>query len=544
MAHKLLNQGSGHVLMLTVLLSCSVLLDRPVQADALAPGTVIENKATGSFVNPFNNSQETRVSSSVTTTTDLNGCAIGQGTSDSSIIPYISDEVRRNVIATRDLVDTLDDSWRTAVGQPVDPELESWFGTAGTPQGSVTNFSYHDPVANNTVNVAVELVQLPISGTECAGETTVSGSSPTLSSSSSLQSSSPRPASLYNSSDQPRFWNETHSGALSDFKRNAVLLTFDQPISAFGFWVGDLETRTDGNGTPAILRLLDASDNRIGSDIEIVPTSLYDGNAPDPELINQSLCGGTGNDEPGCGNRSTRWISFVDSSARVQKVMLIVGDDDSAAGNNNADSEHLSFIGANTVVSPPEILLVKRITAINGNRMANPNDNTPLNLETKDDVANSDDDHNFWPANYLLGEIDAGLVQPGDEIEYTLYFINAGEGTAADVRICDLIQPNQSFVTGLYGGNDIELDIGGNTYNLTAVSDGADRTEVATVSSIPTGPNCNLLATANNNDAVLVLDVTGTTGSPAGFTLFPGSTGQGSPNTAYGFFRFTTTVEE
>ena len=109
-----------------------------------------------------------------------------------------------------------------------------------------------------------------------------------------------------------------------------------------------------------------------------MPTSLYDGNDPDPELVDQSLCGGTTNNELGCGNQSTRWIGFVDNSAiaRVQKVMLIVEDDDRTTGNNNADSEHLSFIGANAV-RPPDVLLVKRITAVNGNRTVNLNDNTP-----------------------------------------------------------------------------------------------------------------------------------------------------------------------
>ena len=104
---------------------------------------------------------------------------------------------------------------------------------------------------------------------------------------------------------------------------------------------------------------------------------------------------------------------------------------------------------------------VKRITAING-LTTNPNDTTPLN-QFVDDTASSvasNDNHANWPSNYLLGELDAGLVQPGDEIEYTVYFLNAGGGAAADVRICDWIQPNQTFVTGQYGGNDIALQLG------------------------------------------------------------------------------------
>ena len=547
MEYHFFNGVIGHVLITTMLLYGLSTARLPAWADVPAPGTVLKNQATGSFVNPINNLQETRISSPVVVTTDSDSCTIGQGSHDSRITLHISDEVRRNVVDTRNLVDTLDDSWRTAVGQPADPELESWFGTASVPQGSISSFNYHDPIANNTVNVSAELVQIPTDSTECIGESTTVGSSPTLSSSSSLQGSAPRPASLYNSNDQPRFWNETRAGALSDLKRNAVLLSFDQPISAFGFWVGDLETRTDGHGTPAILRLLDTSGSPIGSDIEIVPTSLYDGNDPDPELVDQSLCGGTTNNELGCGNQSTRWIGFVDNSAiaRVQKVMLIVGDDDSAPGNNNADSEHLSFIGANSVltVSAPQVLLAKRITAINGNRIANPNDNTRLNREINDNIVDSADDHSHWPEDYLLGEINAGLVQPGDRIEYTIYFMNAGGNAAADVYICDWIQPNQSFVTGIYSSNDIILQLGdeeGSTiYTLTAASDLTDRAQLTTVENLPTGAVCNLPAAASDPDAVLVLKLTGT---PIGLDTLPGTVGQGRPDNGFGFFRFTTQV--
>ncbi|MBE9066388.1 DUF11 domain-containing protein [Leptolyngbya cf. ectocarpi LEGE 11479] len=487
------------------------------------------------------------MSPSVMVTTGSDGCAIGQGIPDASIIPYISDEVRRNIIATRDLVDTLDDSWRTAVGQPVDPDLESWFGTAGMPQGTVNNFSYDAPGTNDTVNVSVELVQLPISGTECAGETTVSGSSPTLSNSSSLQSSAPRPASLYDSADQPLFWNDARGGASNDNQRNAILFSFAQPVQSFGLWVGDMETRTDGSGTPAILRLLDAAGNRIGQDIEIESTTLYDGNAPDPEIVNQSLCGGTTNNEPGCGNQSTRWVSFVDSSSvpRVQQVVLIVGDDDSATGNNDGDSEHISFIGAN-LANPPQVLLVKRITAINGNRSINPNDNTPLHLVVNDGIENSADDNRLWPTDFLLGEVDAGAVQPGDTIEYTVYFLNAGGSDAADVRICDLIQPHQQFVAGAYGNGDISLQIGtgtdATTYTLTSTRDAVDRAELATVDNLPPGPDCNLSPDANGTDTVVVLDLTGTEGSPVDLRTLPGAAGPTSPENAIGFMRFTIEV--
>ncbi|MEO0739953.1 MAG: DUF11 domain-containing protein, partial [Cyanobacteria bacterium J06649_12] len=113
---------------------------------------------------------------------------------------------------------------------------------------------------------------------------------------------------------------------------------------------------------------------------------------------------------------------------------------------------------------------------------------------------------------------------------------------AVDVRVCDWIQPNQTLVTGVYGGNDIELDIDNIIYQLTAASDAADRAEVVIVNSLPTTPSCNLPVGANANDNVLVLDITGATGVPTGLVTLPSTTGQGTPANAYGFFRFTTRV--
>ncbi|MEM7064144.1 MAG: hypothetical protein AAF572_13400 [Cyanobacteria bacterium P01_B01_bin.77] len=548
MNHQLSTRGVGSALVVIMLFS-GLSGAQNAWADAPPPGTVLENQATGSFVNPTSGLLETRASSSVmVTTTDSDSCLLGGGTFDTGITPYISGEVRRNAIATRALVDTLDNSWRAAVGQSDDPELASWFGTASNTQGSVNNFDYVDPITNQSVAVTLELVQIPIGESTCTGEITIAGSSPTLSDSSSLQSSAPRPASLYDSVDQPLFWNDARGGASNDNQRNAVIFSFAQPVQSFGFWVGDMETRTDGNGTPAILRLLDASGNRIGQDIEIESTTLYDGSAPDPEIVDQSLCGGTTNNEPGCGNQSTRWVSFVDDSGvpRVQQAVLIVGDDDSAIGHNNGDSEHISFIGANQVLAlnRPQVLLVKRITAINGNRSVNPNDNTPLYLAVNDGIEDSADDNSLWPADFLLGELDAGTVQPSDTIEYTVYFLNVGSSDAADVRICDWIQPHQQFVPGVYENGDIALQIGAGvditTYTLTSISDAVDRAELATVNNLPPGAECNLSTEANG--AVLVLNLTGSEGHPAGMMTLPGIAGQTSPEKAIGFMRFTTKV--
>jgi hypothetical protein len=298
--------------------------------------------ATESAGIPFNNIVEAStvqsIAAIVPTTT---ACPIGGGTADRAITPYISPEVYGTSttaanIASRGLaVDNLDNAWRAAAGLPQTGTVVPWFGTTASPIGSPSSFT------TNGVNVTVELINLaPVDS--CTGTVNASGAS--LSSGSALQDAAPRPGTLDNTANQPRFWNDTGG---SDTSRNAARFTFAQPVSAFGAWFGDLETRSiTASGTPAILRLLDAGGNQIGNDISIDPTTASD-NGPAFTPIDQNTCGGA---ISGCGNKSTRWVGFVDTNsvARVKQVLVIVGDN-----NPNTTSvgkqQSLSFIGADIV---------------------------------------------------------------------------------------------------------------------------------------------------------------------------------------------------
>ncbi|MCC5668811.1 hypothetical protein LC653_34405 [Nostoc sp. CHAB 5784] len=195
------------------------------------------------------------------------------------------------------------------------------------------------------------------------------------------------------------------------------------------------------------------------------------------------------------------------------------------------------------VCTNPNVLLVKRITAINGDRTKNPNDNTPLNAFVDDTTSTrqADDNSPNWKSNYLLGAIDAGLVLPGDEIEYTIYFLNAGSSNANTVRVCDRLSASLDFKGSAYGtSKDVQLQLGTSTVlDLTSASDAGDRTQLISAgSSVPA--NCYLKAA--NNNGTLVIDVTGNTGVP-NLTTMPGSTGQASPNDSYGNIRFVTKVK-
>lgn len=233
----------------------------------------------------------------------------------------------------------------------------------------------------------------------------------------------------------------------------------------------------------------------------------------------------------------------ITNSAEVTSIREF--DVDSTPNNNQATEDDQSSVSLTATASNPDVILVKRITAINGNRTENPNDNTPLNTFVDDTVSarQDDDNHPNWLDNYLIGAINAGKIKPGDEIEYTVYFLNAGNSDGENLRICDRITPFQDFKLNAYGtGNDLQLKLANNSeINLTSASDNNDRAQlISTTGTVPT--NCNLKGA--NDNGTLLIDITGTgQTNQSDLTSIPGSTGKGTPDNSYGFFRFTTTVK-
>jgi uncharacterized repeat protein (TIGR01451 family) len=201
-----------------------------------------------------------------------------------------------------------------------------------------------------------------------------------------------------------------------------------------------------------------------------------------------------------------------------------------------------------------KLLFVKRITKIcnlslpgcSANPNNNPNDNTVLNsLVYNSNPANLGEDLNpGWPSNYLYGAINGGIVKSQDEIEHTVYFINAGNKNARQVRICEPIPINQIFQQASYGTNlGIRVVLGNNTTSdLTNSADTTDRGQfIANSSNVPA--NCNL-STVNTSKGVIVIDLTGATGTGTpNLVILPNSTNQAQPATSYGYFRYRTKVD-
>jgi uncharacterized repeat protein (TIGR01451 family) len=215
---------------------------------------------------------------------------------------------------------------------------------------------------------------------------------------------------------------------------------------------------------------------------------------------------------------------------------------DYVTGDSNDSSASTTSVSTMTA-SPANVLLVKRITAINGDRIKNPNDNTPLNTFVDNTNTTSDNDPN-WPSNYLLGQFNAGKVKPGDKIEYSVYFMNATATDVKNLKICDPIIGSQTFSNNAYGGTGQDVKYKFGTDPEVSLSKDLDPTVDRAQLNNSTGaiPGCKASTLTGTNNGTVTIDITGSGSSiqnnPA---TLSGTTGPSTPN-SYGYFRFTTQV--
>ncbi len=169
-----------------------------------------------------------------------------------------------------------------------------------------------------------------------------------------------------------------------------------------------------------------------------------------------------------------------------------------ATATNSNDST--SEFGASPS-SRANLILVKRITAI-----ASSNGLTTYNSYIHESGSTKDNDPG-WPTNYLLGEINPGQVRPGDEIEYAIYYLNAGENRIGQTKVCDALNKNLDFVLNFNSSNvgkGILLSPSGSTSTYLTNTIGDDRGEYSNTS--PT--DCNLVSntTANQSTNTVVVN--------------------------------------
>ena len=192
------------------------------------------------------------------------------------------------------------------------------------------------------------------------------------------------------------------------------------------------------------------------------------------------------------------------------------------------------------VFGPPQILLVKRITAVNGV------DTTGFD----DDPGTTDDNNADWPApasTYLRGSRSAANVKPGDELEYTIYFLDT-QGPGTNVTLADVLPASTTFEATSYSATS-GIALASSTSSLptaptsflTNAADSDQGTYYAPGTQAPAAANpgggfASPLPAASNTTGVVAVTL-----APSPATL-PSATGAGTPTGSYGFIRFKVHV--
>jgi uncharacterized repeat protein (TIGR01451 family) len=231
-------------------------------------------------------------------------------------------------------------------------------------------------------------------------------------------------------------------------------------------------------------------------------------------------------------------------------------------------------IAVEAIAGNPNLLLVKRITAINGlprkiggasladYEHVDAYDNNFISIPTRPLLTDPQKDTDKWPnttstsetdtvSTFLIGASNGGTVKPNDSIEYTIYFLSAGTSTANNVLLCDRVPNNVTFSpnaftntianpTGIARG--IAVSSGDTLTYLSNVGDSDPARyfppgiEPSTIyPNISCGKNAAGQAFLNDNGAVVV-----------NLSNRPNATGilaDDQTNGAYGFVRFQGLVK-
>jgi uncharacterized repeat protein (TIGR01451 family) len=222
------------------------------------------------------------------------------------------------------------------------------------------------------------------------------------------------------------------------------------------------------------------------------------------------------------------------------------------------------------IAGNPNVLLVKRITAINGGTTTiggdalkdyiddpiNPYDDNEITIPTQPNPTDPQKDTDKWPntigstsSTFLIGGINGGFLKPKDSIEYTIYFLSAGDSTAKSVLFCDRVPSNVTFIPHAYNSvtanpsglstadRGIAISFGSTLTSYTNINDGdiaqyfPPGIEPSTIyPNINCGKNASGQSLPNDHGAVVV-----------NLKNLPNATGTKASDDAagaYGFVRF------
>jgi uncharacterized repeat protein (TIGR01451 family) len=245
---------------------------------------------------------------------------------------------------------------------------------------------------------------------------------------------------------------------------------------------------------------------------------------------------------------------------------------DSSSGEHEFSNRYGDFKGIDTwayfpseaVIAPvivtdtyrsPGLVLVKRLTAINGTPITSEIDgiNSPGDANYVPPPQDQDDNDPHWPTGLLLGDIYRQDLQPGDEVEFTVYFLSNGGITAQNALFCDLVPANMDFVTdafasipaasgpspvpGITSGGERGIVLGLGTQSTTdpypievslSNSDDSDAGRYIAPNIDLTTVDSRLSSCGSNTNGAIVVNLGD----------LPDATGAGDPPDSYGFVRF------
>ena len=163
----------------------------------------------------------------------------------------------------------------------------------------------------------------------------------------------------------------------------------------------------------------------------------------------------------------------------------------------------------------PDLVLAKRITGVNEEVRLGFND-----VDTDGDGTDNNDDDNDpnWPVpnTTSLGGTLRETNEPGDEVEFTIYFLSRGEGAAENFSLCDAVPPNMTFLETAFNGQGPQDEggtVGANLGIALALNDDG-------TGSVPTVPT-DYLTNINDGDRGQFLPATTPSGSLPGSCLKP-----------------------
>lgn len=311
--------------------------------------------------------------------------------------------------------------------------------------------------------------------------------------------------------------------------------------------------------------------NNTGSDAYLVGWIDFnlDGVFQDSEAVVFDAVGGGNIDPIATGTTNSdvtlTWTLPVGLSAGDRFARFRLTTDINVIGNSvvTPNPQPLTPLGTGEVEDyilgkVPGFNLVKRITAITDSITSTTTQITGF-VNGPDVIGNNDSDPK-WPAaatQYLRGAIDCTTAtpcngvsggKPGDIVEYTIYFLSNGSDNIRNVRFCDRIPTNTTFLTGSYGASSGILfgwdstaaalpdptnsTLVANKIALTNATD-ADTGEFVPAATLLPATPCGG-STANLNGALLI--------NHGALVVVPAATGSGLPINSYGFVRFRVQV--